>query len=269
MYGRVTKTRGPRTIEVSVPLYGFWSNLSVLFPSYFLSGLPSARMFGTSDTPLTLLARNGDKIVLANAQITRIANLRLAANQQIFAADVTFTALVANNTAPNAANAYYTITTAQTYAEGDFPQSNFKALTWTGAWGARTGFTSILTQDGWSVDWEIRTTPDMVDGIGAVDMFTELFWARATCIPVGPTLAQLDTAVDFQNTNAAVGADIYADTDDLVLTDGTSTLTLLKCAMVETGLVFGPAKKRVKATSWESTRLNFTAGAPPAIATVA
>lgn len=268
MYGRVTKTREGRMIEVNIPLYGFWTNLSVIFPSYFLSGLPSQRIFGTTDTPLVLLARNGDKITLANAQITKVANLKLAANQAIFAADVTFTCLIANNTAPTTANAFYTIATGQTYAEGDFPQSAFKSLTWTGAWGTRTGFTSILTQDGFTVDWEIKTTPDLVDGIGPVDMFTDLFWAKATAIPVGPTLAQLDAAVDFQGANAAVGADISADVDDLALTDGTSTLTLLKCAMSETGLVFGPAKKRIKATVWESTRLNFTSGAAPAIATV-
>jgi len=269
MYGRVTKTREGRMIEVNIPLYGFWDNLSVIFPSYFLSGLPSQRMFGTSDTAMTIIARNGDQIVLNNCQITKVANLKLAANQQVFSADVTVTCLISNNTAPNAANAYYTITTGASYAEGNFPQTPFKSQTWTGAWGSRTGFTTILTQDGWSVDWEIKTTPDVVDGIGPVDMFTDLFWGKATCIPVGPTLAQLDTAADFQNTNAAVGADISADSDDLTLTDGTSTLVLKACAMIETGLVFGPAKKRIKATSWECTRMGFTAGAAPAVATVA
>lgn len=265
MYGRVTKTREGRTIEVNIPLYGFWTNLAVIFPTYFLNGLPSTRIFGTSDTPMTLIARNGDQIVLKNCQITKVSNLKLAANQQIFSADVTVTCLIANNTSPDAANAYYTLTTGETYAEGDFPQANFKSKTWIGAWGTRTGFTTILTQDGFTVDWEIKTTPDLVDGIGTVDMFTDLFWAKATAIPVGPSLAQLDTAVDFQGANANVGANIADDVDDLVLTEGTSTLTLKACSLVETGLVFGPAKKRVKATIWESTRMNFAAGVPPAI----
>ena len=268
MYGRVTKTREGRMIEVSIPLYGFWANLSVIFPSYFLNNIPSARMFGTSDTPMTLLARNGDQIVINNCQITKVANLKLAANQQVFAADVTFTGLISNSTAPNAANSFYTISTANSYADAGFPETPFKSLTWQGAWGSRTGFTTILTQEGWTVDWEIKTTPDLVDGIGPVDMFTDLFWAKASCIPVGPTLAQLDTANDFQNTNAAVGADISADSDDLTLTDGTSTLILKACAMIETGLVFGPGKKRTKMTVWESTRMGFSSGVPPVIASV-
>lgn len=268
MYGRVTKTRDGRSISIDIPLYGFWANLSTIFPAYFLSGLPSARMFGTSDTPMTLVARNGDQIVVNNCQITKVANLKLQANAQIFSANVTFTCLISNNTSPNAANAFYTISTGNAYTEGNFPQANFKSQTWTGAWGTRTGFTTILTQEGWSIDWEIKTTPDLVDGIGPVDMFTDLFWAKATCIPVGPTLAQLDSNLDFQGTNAAVGADISADSDNLVLTDGISTLTLYACAMIEGGLVFGPAKKRTKATIWESTRMGFTSGAAPAIASV-
>jgi hypothetical protein len=268
MYGRVTKTRQGRKIEISIPVYGFWTNLSVLFPSYILGFTRGARMFGTSDTPMTIIAKNGDKIVIKNVQITGLANLKLAANQQIFSADLKLTALIANNAAPTDANAFYTITVAQAYTEGDFPQSNFKSLAWTGAWNARTGFTNILTQDGWDIAWECKTTDDLVDGIGPVDMFMDQFWAAASAIVVGPTLTQLDTAVDFQGTNAAVGADIAADSDNLILTDGTSTLTLTKAALIETGLVFAPGKKRIAKTVWEST-LGFTSGAPNAMAAVA
>jgi hypothetical protein len=274
MYGRVTKTRGGRMIEINLPLYGFWTQLSTIFPSYILGFVPGARMFGSSDLPMTIIAKNGDQIVLNNVQLVGISDLKLKANEQIFSGNFKFVALIANTTAPTANNAYYTLTTGATYAEGNFPQSNFKSLAWTGAWGSRTGFTNILTQDGWDISWEIKTTPDVVDGIGPVDMFIDQFWAKAKCIPVGPTLDQLmgvgtDVGgIDFQGTNAAVGADIAADADNLVLTDGTSTLTLTKAALVETGLVFEPSKKRTAATVWEST-LGFTTGAPNAMVTVA
>lgn len=270
MYGRVTKTRQGRKIEISIPIYGFWTNLPTLFPDYLMNPVIGARIFGTTDTPMTLLARNRDKIVINNVQLTGLANLKLAANQQVFSADAKFTALIANLADPTTANSFYTITTGgQAYAEGDFPQPAFKSKTWTGAWGSRTGFTSILTQAGWDVNWEIKTTDDLVDGIGAVDMFVDLVWAKASCIPVGPTLAQMDTAIDFQGANAGVGADMASDSDDLVLSDGTSTLTISKCGMIDTGLVFAPAKKRIRQTVWEGTRLGFVAGAAPAIAAVA
>ena len=272
MYGRVTKTRQGRMITINIPLYGFWSNLSVLFPSAFLNPVIGGRLFSTSDLAMTVLARNGDKVVIKNVRLTKLANLKLAANAQVFSADATFTALIANGGDPTDANSFYTLTTGETYAEGDFPQSNFKSLTWTGAWGSRTGFTSILTQEGWAIDWEIKTTPDLVDGIGPVDMFLDLCWCKASCLPVGPSLAQLmatdGAGLNFQGSEAAVGADIANDVDDLVLSDGTSSFTLKAAAMTDSGLVFAPSKKRIRPTVWECTR-GFTAGAGDAIAAVA
>ncbi len=267
MYGRVTKTREGRKIEIKLPLYGFWANLSTLFPTYILGFVRGARIFGTADVPMTILARNGDKIVLNNVQLTGLANLKLKANEQIFSADATFTALIGNNLAATTANSYYTISTGATYAEGDFPQTPFKSLAWTGAWGTRTGYTNILTQDGWDINWEVKCTDDLVDGVGPVDMFMDQFWANVSCIPVGPTLAQMDSNLDFQGANAAVGADIAADSATLTLTDGTSTIALTAAAMIETGLVFAPGKKRIGKTVWEST-LGFTSGAPTAMASV-
>lgn len=270
MYGRVLHTRQGRKIEFNIPIYGFWTNLSTLFPSALLNFQHGARLFGTSDLPFVLLARNGDKLTIHNVRLTGIANLKLAANQQIFAADARFTALIKNNTAPTSASAYYTLETGQTYTEGDFPQSNFKSLAWTGAWGSRTGFTSVYTQDGWSVNWEISMQDDVVDGIGPVDMFTDSCWLSAGCIPVGPTLAQIEANQDFQGANADVGAQADGgNTDDLVLSDGTSSLTIYNAMMSKNELVFAPFKKRQGEALWTPSHREFSSGAVTAIAAVA
>lgn len=268
MYGRVGKNRGPRKIEFELPLFGFWDNLSVLFPSYFLNHVHGARIFGTTDLPLVLLARNGDQLTLHNCRITGLSDLKLAANQPIFSGTVRFTALIKNNTEPTNSAAYYTLATSQSYAEGDFPRATHKSQAWTGAWGSRTGFTSIMTQDGWDVSWELGLTDDLVDGIGPVDMFTNGFWAMASCIPVGPTLAQIEANQNFQDTNADIGADIGADVDDLVLTDGTSSITLYSAAMVGHEFVFAPFRKRSGVLSFETGVREFTEGAPTAVAAV-
>jgi len=281
MYGRVTKTREGRKIEIKIPIYGFWNAtvLPVLFPSAILNFVRGARMFGTTDLPMTMIAKNGDGIYLTNVQLTGLANLKLKANEQIFAADATFTALIGNNKVPTTAQAvistfppgttppYYAIGSGLTYAEGNFPQTGFKSLAWTGAWNARTGFTNIMTQDGWDIAWEVKTTDDLVDGIGPVDMFIDQFWCSASAITVGPTTTNIDGNLDFQGTNAGVGADIAGDSDNLVLTDGTSTITITKAAMTESGIVFAPGKKRIAKTVWEGT-LTFTTGAPNQMVTV-
>jgi hypothetical protein len=269
MYGRVARTRGGRKIEFELPVYGFWNNLSVLFPSYLLNFQHGARIFGTSDKAFVLLARNGDRLTIHNVRLTGMSNLKLAANQQVFSGTARFTGLIANNTAPTSAAAFYTIDTGQTYTEGDFPQSNFKSLAWTGAWGVRTGFTSIKTQEGWDINWEIAMQDDLVDGIGAIDMFVENVWLAASCIPVGPTLAQIESNQDFQGTNADVGATADSNDDDLVLTDGTSTFTMYNAAVQQHEEVFAPMRKRQGTMIWTPSLREFSSNAVTAIAALA
>ena len=269
MYGPVTWTRDGRQIEFEIPIYGFWTSLSVLFPSYLLAGIHGARIFGTTDTPMTIVARNGDQILLRNVQLVAVSNLKLKANEQIFSGNAKFVALIGNNLSPSTANSYYTISTGATYADAGFNQSNVKSLAWTASWGARSGFTNMLTQDGWDIDWAIKfmSPDDVIDGIGPVDKFFDSCLPKVSGIVVGPTLAQLDAAADFQGANAAVGADIASDSDNLVLTDGTSTVTINAAALIETGLVFAPGKKRIGKSTWQGT-LSFSAGAPNANASV-
>ena len=270
MYGAVTYTRDGRSIEFEIPVYGFWNSLAVMFPSYLLAGIHGARIFGVTDTPMTITARNGDQITLNNVQLVAVSNLKLKVNEQIFSGNAKFVALIGNNQSPSTANSYYSIVTGAAYAEGNFPQANFKSLAWTGAWGSRAGFTNILTQDGWDIDWQIKfmSPDDLVDGIGPVDKFFDSCQPKISAIVVGPTLNQLDTAADMQGANAAVGADIAADSAPLILTDGTSTVTLAVASVIETGIVFAPGKKRIAKTTWQGT-MSFTSGAPNAMASVA
>lgn len=268
MYGRVGKNRGPRKIEFDLPLYGFWDNLAVLFPSYFMNYVHGARLFGVADKPFELLARNGDKLTLHNVRLTGMANLKLAANQPIFSGTARFTALIANNKAPTNAAAFYTFLSGQSYTEGDFPRNTYKSLAWTANWGSRANFQGIMTQDGWDVNWQMATEDDVVDGIGPVDQFASDAWASASCIPVGPAPADITGAANLQNANANVGADVGGDVDNLVLTDGVSTVTLYKAALVGHEFVFAPFRKRSGTLSFEVGTRAFSAGAPTALAAV-
>lgn len=267
MFGRVTQTRGPRVITVTLQLFALWQNLSILFPSTVVNPTIGSRVFGATDLPLILHAKNGDRLTIHNARITGLSNLKLAANSPIFSAAVTLTGLIKNNADPEDANAYYTYDNA-TYVEGAFALTNFLAKTWTGAWGARTGFTSIQTQEGWDINWELGMEPDVVDGLGVVDMFLTNFGAKASCIPVGPTIAQIEANQFFQGTGAEIGTGIHSSVDDLVITSGSASVTLKAAGLVETGLAFAPAKKRLTETIWEANR-GFVTGAPQAIAALA
>src|SRR3569833_3424558 len=158
MYGQVDKVLVVCVFFLPLRLWGAWENLSVLFSSYAMSPLVGASFFGTTATPLVILARNGEQITYANAQITKLANLFLGADSDLFAADVEFTCIIGNSSGttmfnPEDANAYYTTATGQTNTHAAFAKTNYKRVRFTGTLGSSAGFTSVIPQRGFLVSW--------------------------------------------------------------------------------------------------------------------
>jgi len=275
MYGQVDKVLRDRVYKVSLRLWGAWENLSVLFPSYALAPVAGASIFGTGVQPLVILARNGDQITYNNAQITKLANLFLGSDENLFAADVEFTCIIGNSSgttmyAPETANAYYTYATAQSYTDSAFAKTNFKRVRFTGAWGSKTGFTAIIPQKGFQVGWELDARPLTCDGLGTVDFTVgeNTLQATCSCIPIQPTAANLEAAAAAQGVQ--FGTLLSNTIADLVLTGngGSPVVTLKSAGITEHGYAFGIEPLRMGEVTWATTR-GFTANAPDAVATVA
>ncbi len=192
MYGRIDRAKKDLIIKIPLNLWSAWENLSLLFPGSALNPGNGASLYGTSDVPLVIQAKNNDRITYANAQLTKLADLHLGVDGELFSASVEFTALLANNANPEDAGSCFTIDT-NTYADGAFAKTNFKKGRASAAWGSVTGFTAIVPQKGFNVAWEYELKPVVVDGLGTVDMTVDNFAAAARCIPIQPTLAQLKT----------------------------------------------------------------------------
>ncbi len=275
LYGQVDKFISDRVYKVPLRLWGAWENLSTLFPSYAMSPQVGASIFGTTATPLVILARNGDQITYANAQITKLANLFLGADSDLFAADVEFTCIIGNSSAstmfnPEDAHAYYATATGQTYADGAFSKANYKRVRFTGAWGSIAGFTSVIPQRGFQVGWELDAQPLTCDGLGTVD-FTigqNVLQGTCKCVPIQPTMAELEAQVAAQG--VPLGTLLSANVADLTLTgNGGSPIVVLKSAgIIEHGYAFGIEPLRQGEITWTTTR-GFTSGVPNAIASMA
>lgn len=270
MYGQVDKIIKDRVYKIPLRLWGSWENLDLLFPSYALAPVAGASIFGTADVSWSILARNGDKITLANAQITKLANLYLGVDSDLFAADVELTAILKNSANPEDANAYYTIATAQSYSDNAFAKTNYKRSRFTGAWGALTGFTAIVPQKGFQISWELDAKPLTCDGLGTVDYTIGENVLKGMCkaIPIPNTMAQLEAQAAGQG--VALGTLLSGISADLTLTGsaGAPVIVLKNAAISEHGYAFGAEPLRQGEVTWETTR-GFTAGAPAAVATAA
>src|SRR5882672_4069843 len=93
-FGPVDAVKKGLVLKIPLRLWGAWENLSTIFPSYLMNPIPGTSIFGTSDVPLVIQGRNNDRITYANAQITKLSNLYLGVDADLFAADVEFTALI-------------------------------------------------------------------------------------------------------------------------------------------------------------------------------
>jgi hypothetical protein len=269
MYGEVDKFKQDLVIKFGLTLFGTWENLAVLFPTAVLAPNIGAALFGATDSAVSITAKNGDKVTYHNAAITKLADLYLGVDSELFAAAVEITALIKNNVNPEDAAAYYTLATAQAYTENVFAKTNFKKGRWTGAWGAKTGFTTITAKEGWNVGWDLSLEPITVDGLGTVDYTIAGMVGRARCIPMGPTLAQIETLNQVHG--IAHGTLLSAGGADLTLASATApagTVVLKNAGAVESGHAYGIRPLRVGEMAWATTR-GFTAGAPNAVSTVA
>ena len=275
MYGLVDKVLTDRVYKLPLRLWGAWENLSVLFPSYAMSPQVGASIFGTSATPLVILARNGDQITYTNTQITKLANLFLGADSDLFAADVEFTCIIGNSSGstmfnPEDANAYYSTATGQAYTDAPFAKTNYKRIRFTGAWGSIAGFTSVIPQRGFQVSRELDLRPLTCDGFGTVDFTVgeNVFQGSCKCVPIQPTIAELEAQVAAQG--VPFGTLLSDKVADLTLTgNGGSPVVVLKNAgITEHGYAFGIEPLRQGEITWTTTR-GFTAGLPDAVASVA
>ena len=270
LHGTVDRFIRDRVYKISLKLWGAWENLSTLFPSYAMNPTAGTSIFGTSDVTLVILARNGDKITYTNARITKVANLYLGVDADLFSADVEFTAILANSANPEDANAYYTLATGQSYAETSFAKTNFKRLRFAGAWGAITGFTAIVAQKGFSVGWDLDARPLLCDGLGTVDFTVGENTLQGTCkaIPIQPTLAQIEANASAQGVQ--LGTLLSTASADLVLTanGGSPAITLKNAGISEHGYAFGIEPLRVGEVTWMTTR-GFSSGTAAAVGVIA
>jgi hypothetical protein len=258
-------------IEIPLKLWGAWENLSSLFPSSVLTPTIGDRIFSTSDQNLIIHAKNQDRFTFHNARLTKLANLHLGIDAQMFAADVVYTALLKNNTNPEDALSYMTVDTAA--FSDTFVKTAYLQQRWSGAWGAISGFTTITSQKGWDIEWNLDLEPEYNANFGTIDMIIKDFHAKASCIPIEASNDNLFAAANLQGAGNPLGhlqSDGATDAANLTITGAGAHSIVLKNAVIEeTGFAFGAIPLRNGPTVWGTTRGFSTPGTADAIATVA
>jgi hypothetical protein len=255
-FGRVDQRVADRLFRVRFTPVGEWEALSTLYP--YPSSLLGTEIFGASDTPLTIWTEGGRKYVFVNAAVTRMPTIT-PTPQGTLLGEVEFTCLIADNTASGAANAYYTLTTGETYpADAAFDKSAILTLQPALAWGS-SPWDDWESEAGVTFDFALNLTPKVTER-GTIGMRLSSLTAEATCKPVGDlAMSDVLTAV---GAGAALGTAKTAN--DLIANYSGFYVKLNAATMTQDEFQFSTSENLIGNVRFIATR-TFTTGEPDAL----
>jgi hypothetical protein len=257
-FGKVDERYQDRRIEVTFEPSGAITTAlaAVIFP-YGSTNVGTSIFTGT-DRPLEIFGRDGRKITVHAAAVTKMPPMRLGATSTLLGS-MTFTGIVKNSTDPTNATAYYTEAAVAYPGDTGFAVSDIKTAAASAAWGAAAPWSSFVSENGFEIDFNLAIAPQKVDGIGTVDMTFTSLEVMCKAIPVGPAATDILARI---SPTSGLGASM-ASADNLIVTAGTVAVAVSKPALTESGLIFGSQAKRIGSTTWSATRTITAAVADP------
>lgn len=184
-FGRTGQTRNDLKISVAFEPVGEIESLTKLYR--LGSTAMGASLYGSTDKALVIVSA-ASTYTIHNAQITGLPSLRLSATQTAFGT-VTFTGLIANSGDPAELTSYLTIS-AGAAATGGFDPAKIVMAPYQ---CVIEGVDPFVSEAGFEFTFDLQTTPVYVDGIGTVDMTVASIGASMSCIPVGVSVAVLNS----------------------------------------------------------------------------
>lgn len=251
--GKVDERFSDRRYEVTFEPAGQFTDAirEILWPHQ--TPVVGTSLFGATDSPLVVWGQDGLKVTINNAAVTQMPNIRFGVDKTTIG-PVKFTGLLAKSTDPTNAAAYYTLATASHPGHAGFDIGEIWTVPPVAAWGPSTPWNLFHSESGWEVSFAMKLAEQAVDGFGTVDITLQGLDISAKAIPVGPTVAQVLTALQA---SAALGTSLSSE-DTLYINEsgspGSPTLSIPTAALVDAGdFGYGATRKRLGTCEWIST----------------
>lgn len=269
-YGKVDEREEDIVARCSFTPEGRWDSATRSFLWPYLNPSIGSDIFGTSDTATAIHDSNSHLHTIIASAVTKMPNIRLAANATMVG-EVEIAGVRSNNTGWATSSTVYTAATSGgTLTDTGFANSLIKVQNYSAAWGSLTGFTTIQTEDGWNIEFDVGLQWIKTDEIGSVTAKLVSVGVMARCVPLNISQTNIDTQLRIQATGGARGRSYAADGADLVITgaDTTTVVTIKGAALKTAGYRFGARTLRDGEMAWVATR-GFSAGVAQALVTLA
>jgi hypothetical protein len=248
--GRVRKVVTDRYLEITCKPNEFEGFGALMNP--YAAMMPGASIFGSSDVPLVFFGRDGKSRTFHAAAPTGFGIVGKAGST-IFNT-LTFTAVLANNKTPGEAGAYFTEATVTYPGDTNYARSAAITPALSCAWGAAP-WNAFHVSEGLDIAFALALEPDVVDGLGTVDMKFQDCIVNASGVPVGVSATDLMTAADM---NSALGS--QATENDLIMSGAGFHFTAYAAQLTEPKVAFSASRRVPGQVVWTTNR-TMTSGA--------
>lgn len=248
----------------------------------FATYVRGASLLTSSNLPFVASAADGEIHTMVAGAMTKLPDIYLSAKKTMLGS-MTIKGYRGLAAGWGTAGSMYTVVgTGGSVVDSTYSPQGIIVQPYTGAWGSITGFTNIDTEDGWTIQFNLKTKDWEVDTVGKVDVTFESLEVMAKCTPVGPTSAQIANATTYQSTVLSTVGTVRgyslanptittagsggAFAPNLVITgaDGATIIQLNQANIKTEGFQFGNTKLRAGEIGWVATR-PFSSGVPGAL----
>lgn len=251
--GRVRRPVLDRYLEITCKPVEFEGYGALMSPYATMAAGES--IFTATDVPLIFYGRDGKSRTFHAAAPTAFGIVGKTGSPLLNT--LTFTALLATNKSPGDAGAYFTEASLTYPGDTNFSKAACITPALACAWGSAP-FDAFHVADGLDVAFALSLTPDVVDGLGTVDMKFQDCIVNASGVPVGITAAQIMTAT---NVDSALGS--AATEADLILSGTGFHFTAYNAMMADPKFAFSAARRVPGQAVWTTNRTLTTGSLNP------
>jgi hypothetical protein len=228
-----------------------------LYPAAYRTPVVGTDIFGDEDVPVIIWTFDGQKITLNRSALTKMPDLMLAADKQLFGA-ATYTALGTLEEDLDTEGRFAEIEAAA-FADESFDPSKLLTLPYTAAWGSSEPWNDMDSQSGFTFSFEIALAEEPSDRYGIASMTIGAGGTTVTgrCQPQGITAAKILAAMQPKKRGQSIHG------ENLVVNTGTAaepTFTAYNAALKTLPLQAGAEVNRSGEVEFVSRTNRYTNG---------
>lgn len=161
------------------------------------------------------------------------------------------------DTAINITGLVATVPTIEEFTMTDLegnPIAGNGAYTGGGTFTRANALDGFETEDGFEIDFNVTLTMKRSNSLGTYDALFSSLTVKTKCMPIGPSVADMQAAINLQGSGVQIGQSMAAEGQDLNASGNGLYFRLVQAAIVTNPTLYSAEKNRIDAVEFVATR---------------